>query len=81
MQIRYTSKAKKAIDQASKMSKSLHHHYIGTEHILIGLLKEGTGVAAQVLNDNGVELDKVMQRRSLPQTVRTATAPAAEICP
>ena len=53
MQIRYTSKAKKAIDQASKMSKSLHHHYIGTEHILIGLLKEGTGVAAQVLNDNG----------------------------
>ena len=43
------------------MSKSLHHHYIGTEHILIGLLKEGTGVAAQVLNDNGVELDKVMQ--------------------
>ena len=56
MQIRYTSKAKKAIDQASKMSKSLHHHYIGTEHILIGLLKEGTGVAAQVLNDNGVEL-------------------------
>ena len=52
MQIRYTSKAKKAIDQASKMSKSLHHHYIGTEHILIGLLKEGTGVAAQVLNDN-----------------------------
>ena len=48
MQIRYTSKAKKAIDQASKMSKSLHHHYIGTEHILIGLLKEGTGVAAQV---------------------------------
>lgn len=61
MQIRYTSKAKKAIDQASKMSKSLHHHYIGTEHILIGLLKEGTGVAAQVLNDNGVELDKVMQ--------------------
>ena len=46
MQIRYTSKAKKAIDQASKMSKSLHHHYIGTEHILIGLLKEGTGGSA-----------------------------------
>lgn len=39
MQIRYTTKAKKAIDLASKMSKSLHHHYIGTEHILIGLLK------------------------------------------
>ncbi|MFR4734308.1 MAG: Clp protease N-terminal domain-containing protein [Agathobacter rectalis] len=30
------------------MSKSLHHHYIGTEHILIGLLKEGTGVAAGI---------------------------------
>ena len=61
MQIRYTTKAKKAIDLAGKMSKSLHHHYIGTEHILIGLLKEGTGVAAQALNENGVELDKVMQ--------------------
>ncbi|HIU74360.1 MAG TPA: Clp protease N-terminal domain-containing protein, partial [Candidatus Pelethocola excrementipullorum] len=43
------------------MSKSLHHNYIGTEHLLLGLLKEGTGVAAQVLNENGVELQKVLE--------------------
>ena len=40
MQLPYTVKAKKAIDIAGKMSKSLHHNYIGTEHLLIGLLKE-----------------------------------------
>lgn len=60
MQTSYTAKAKKAIDIASRMSKSLHHNYIGTEHILLGLLKENTGVAAQILRDNGVELDKVL---------------------
>ncbi len=60
MQTVYTAKAKKAIDIASKMSKNLHHNYIGTEHLLIGLLKEGTGVAAQVLTANGVELDHIM---------------------
>ena len=83
MQIRYTSKAKKAIDQASKMSKSLHHHYIGTEHILIGLLKEGTGVAAQVLNDNGVELDKVMQliEELIAPDAQVLTAEAKEYSP
>ncbi len=39
----------------------MHHSYIGTEHILLGLLKEGTGVASQVLADNGVEYDKVLE--------------------
>ena len=83
MQILYTSKAKKAIDQASKMSKSLHHHYIGTEHILIGFLKEGTGVAAQVLNDNGVELDKVMQliEELIAPDAQVLTAEAKEYSP
>ena len=51
MQIRYTSKAKKAIDQASKMSKSLHHHYIGTEHILIALIKKGRAFSRQILKE------------------------------
>ncbi len=55
------SKGKKAIDIATRISKSLHHSYIGTEHILLGLLKEGTGVASQVLADNGVEYDKVLE--------------------
>ena len=60
MQLPYTVKAKKAIDIAGKMSKSLHHNYIGTEHLLIGLLKENSGVAAKILNENGVELDKIV---------------------
>ena len=61
MQTAYTAKAKKAIDIATRTSKSLHHSYIGTEHILLGLLKEGTGVASQVLADHGVEYDKVLE--------------------
>ena len=61
MRLPYTVKAKKAIDLAGKMSKSLHHSYIGTEHLLLGLLKEGTGVAAQVLREYGVEADKVLK--------------------
>ena len=61
MQTAYTAKAKKAIDIATRISKSLHHSYIGTEHILLGLLKEGPGVASQILADNGVEYDKVLE--------------------
>ena len=61
MQTSYTAKAKKAVDIAARMSRSLHHNYIGTEHILLGLLKEGTGVACQVLRDNGVETEKVLE--------------------
>ena len=44
----YTAKAQKALDLAGKTSKSLQHNYIGTEHILLGLMKEGSGVAAQI---------------------------------
>ena len=61
MQTPYTAKAKKAVDFATKMSKSMKHNYIGTEHLLLGLLKEETGVAAQVLQENGVGLEKVME--------------------
>lgn len=61
MQTSYTAKAKRAVDIAARMSKSLHHNYIGTEHILLGLLKEGSGVAAMVLKENGVELDKILE--------------------
>ncbi len=47
MQTPYTAKAKRAIEIAGRMSGSLHHNYIGTEHILLGLLREETGVAAR----------------------------------
>ncbi len=71
MQLPYTGKAKKAIDIAGRMSKSLQHNYVGTEHLLIGLLKEGTGVAARVLEENGVELKKTVD------LIQELIAPAA----
>ena len=71
MQLPYTVKAKKAIDIAGKMSKSLHHNYIGTEHLLIGLLKENSGVAAKILNENGVELSS---RYSSPFSLRQSSS-------
>lgn len=57
----YTAKAKKALALAGKMSRSLHHNYIGTEHLLLGLLREGSGVAACVLMSNGVEENKLVE--------------------
>ena len=59
--MKYTDKAKRALDIAKRLSKSMHYNYIGTEHVLAGLLKEGTGVAAEVLSANGVELSKLLQ--------------------
>ena len=59
--MKYTEKAKKAIELAKKLSKTMHYNYVGTEHVLAGLLKEGTGVAAEVLIANGVELSKLLQ--------------------
>ncbi len=57
----YTAKAKKAIDIANRLSKSMHYSYVGTEHILAGLIKENTGVAAEVLASNNITLDKILQ--------------------
>ena len=57
----YTDKAKKAISYANRLSKSLHCNYVGTEHILAGLLREGSGVAAEVLAANNIELDKLLE--------------------
>lgn len=58
---RYTEKAKKAIMIAQEEAVNLNHDYIGTEHILIGLLKEEEGVASQVLKQLGVHVDKVVE--------------------
>lgn len=60
MQSQFTDKAQNALAQASRCARSLKQGYIGTEHILVGLLKEDTGVAAKVLADNGVETRQVM---------------------
>ncbi len=53
----YTSPAKKVLDYAVAEAHDLNHSYVGTEHLLLGLLRESKGVAAQVLNAQGVSLD------------------------
>ena len=59
--IPYTDKAKKALNYANRLSRSSGCNYVGTEHILAGLLKEGTGVAAEVLTANNVELEVLLK--------------------
>ncbi|HHX77091.1 MAG TPA: ATP-dependent Clp protease ATP-binding subunit, partial [Firmicutes bacterium] len=55
----YTPRAKKIIELAIEESRNLGHNYVGTEHLLLGIIREGEGVAAQVLNNLGVELGEV----------------------
>jgi ATP-dependent Clp protease ATP-binding subunit ClpC len=58
----FTPRAKKVLELSLREAKSLGHAYIGTEHILLGLIREGDGVAAQVLVNLGAELKKVRQQ-------------------
>src|SRR3954469_9224970 len=81
---RFTDRARKVMQLANQESQRLRHEYIGTEHILLGLLKEGSGVAANVLKNLDVdlrtireEIDKLVQAcpnaqttGKLPQTPR-----------
>ena len=60
MQMQFTEKAQTALKLAEKCAKQLKQGYVGTEHILVGLMKEGTGVAAKVLTDNKVTTDNVI---------------------
>ena len=53
----YTSRAKKVLELAMSEARELNHSYVGTEHLLLGLLREEKGIAAQVLTDSGVNLD------------------------
>jgi len=57
----FTPKAKKVIELAMDEARSLGHNYIGTEHLLLGLIREGEGVASQVLMNLGLELEKVRE--------------------
>jgi len=56
---RFTEKAEKAINLSQESAVKLGHSYVGTEHLLLGLIKEGTGIAARVLQSQGVTEDKV----------------------
>jgi ATP-dependent Clp protease ATP-binding subunit ClpC len=58
----FTPRAKKVLELSLRESLQLGHNYIGTEHILLGLLREGDGVAAQVLVRLGADLDRVRQQ-------------------
>ena len=59
--IPFTPKAKKVIELAMDEARNLGHNYIGTEHLLLGLIREGEGIAAQVLVNLGLDLGKVRQ--------------------
>jgi prophage maintenance system killer protein len=60
--IRFTPRAKKVLGLALRESRDLGHLYIGTEHLLLGLLREGQGVASQVLSRLGADADTIRQR-------------------
>ena len=78
----YTSRAKKVLELAMTEARELNHSYVGTEHLLLGLLREEKGIAAQVLTDAGVSLEQSRAETlrllgsDLPQPPATAGAPA-----
>jgi ATP-dependent Clp protease ATP-binding subunit ClpC len=59
--IPFTPRAKKVVELSLRESLQLHHDYIGTEHILLGLIREGDGVAAEILRKLGARLDRVRE--------------------
>jgi ATP-dependent Clp protease ATP-binding subunit ClpA len=60
--IPFTPRAKKVLELSLREALQLRHNYIGTEHILLGLIREGEGLAAHALTDAGASLDDVRQR-------------------
>ncbi|HEX9780411.1 MAG TPA: ATP-dependent Clp protease ATP-binding subunit [bacterium] len=72
--IPFTPKAKKVIELAMEEARSLGHNYIGTEHLLLGLIREGEGVASQVLMNLGLDLNRV---RNEVITLLGSSSPAA----
>jgi hypothetical protein len=73
---RFTDRARKVMRLANKEAQRFNHEYIGTEHILLGLVKEGSGVAANVLKNLGIDLRQV--RREVEKVV--LSGPPFMIC-
>ena len=67
MQERFTERVRKVIALARQEAIRLHHDYIGTEHLLLGLVKEGEGVGSVVLTNVGINLDDL--RRAVENAV------------
>ena len=59
---KFTDKARRVVVLAQEEAKLLNHNYIGTEHILLGLIHEGEGVAAKALESLGINLDSVREQ-------------------
>jgi len=81
----YTSRAKKVLELAMSEARELNHSYVGTEHLLLGLLREEKGIAAQVLTDVGVNLEqaraetlRLLGSEMPPATAGAAPAPAQQ---
>jgi ATP-dependent Clp protease ATP-binding subunit ClpC len=72
----FTDRVRKVLQIAREEAARLHHEYVGTEHILLGLIREGEGVAAAVLTNLNVDLDEIQQR--IEETVKKGKAPAPE---
>ena len=73
-----TPRAKRVIELAIDEARRLGHNYIGTEHLLLGLVREGEGIAAGVLESLGVNLDKVRHQVIHVLSQSSSTAPAQE---
>jgi len=76
---RFTDRARRVLVLAQEEAKLLHHNYIGTEHILLGLVHEGEGIAAKALESLGVSLDQLREevtRQSEPSPGPTPNSPA-----
>jgi ATP-dependent Clp protease ATP-binding subunit ClpC len=75
----FTDRVRKVLQMAREEAARLHHEYVGTEHILLGLIREGEGVAAAVLTNLNVDLDEIQQK--IEETVKKGKAPAAAAGP
>jgi ATP-dependent Clp protease ATP-binding subunit ClpC len=76
VEIPFTPRAKRVLELSLEEARQLGHNYIGTEHLLLGLIREGEGVAARVLENLGVDLSKVRSQiiRSLGDNTEVANA-------
>lgn len=74
----FTPRAKRVIELAFEEARNLNHSYIGTEHLLLGLVKEGEGVAARVLSNLGVDPGKIRAEITKLMGVETSPAPPKE---
>lgn len=70
-----TPRAKKVLELAVDEARRLNHHYVGTEHLLLGLIREGEGIAAGVLESMGINLGRARRALVEPVSVVTSSAP------